>query len=85
MTAGRETQPQGLSRSVQRALGRNPNVQKDNGKMAAIYGTSAPWPVLHHGHCPSLPGGVRSGPQVQLWDAAAVGKRGEHLKIASTP
>lgn len=53
--------------------------------MAGIYGTSALWPGSHHGHCPSLPGGMGSDPQVQFWDAAAVGKRDEHLKIASIP
>lgn len=84
LTAGREAQPRGLSRSVQKALGRNLEFQKRNGKMTAIYGTSALWPGLHHGHCPSLPGGMGSDPQMQLWEAAAVRKRGEHLKIVST-
>lgn len=64
---------------------RNLEYQKGNEKMARTDGTSALWPGLHHWHCPSLLEGIGSDPQMQLWDAAAVRKRGQHLKIVSNP
>lgn len=70
LTAGREDSASGLPQSCAEGCW---EFQKDSGKMAGIHGPSALRADSYNGRCPSMPGGMGSEPQMQLWDAAVVG------------
>lgn len=66
---------------VQRALVRNLEFQKGNGKMAGIHGTSVLWPGCYNGHCPSLSRITGSDPPEAPLECSSCGEEVSILRL----